>query len=76
MRKLTFVSFKEVGLTAAGAITVTHVHFTDFTDSLRVLNFGRAKWLEDAILHYSVQVGHTQEYLQYSLVVIKDHRNT
>ena len=28
MRKLTFASFKEVGLTGAGAIAVTHVHFT------------------------------------------------
>ena len=29
MRKLTFASFKEVGLTGAGAIAVTHVHFTE-----------------------------------------------
>ena len=44
--------------------------------ALRVLNFGRAKWLEDTIRQYSVQVRHTQEYLQYSLVLIKENRNT
>ena len=44
--------------------------------ALHVLNFCRAKWLEDAILQYSAQVRHTQEYLQYSLVLIKENRNT
>ena len=39
--------------------------------ALHVLNFFRAKWLEDAILQYSAQVRHTQEYLQYSLVLKK-----
>ena len=34
--------------------------------ALYVLNFCQAKWLEDAILQYSAQVRHTQEYLQYS----------
>ena len=34
--------------------------------ALHVLNFCRAKWLQDAILQYSAQVRHTQEYLQYS----------
>jgi len=34
--------------------------------ALHVLNFCRAKWLEDAILQYSAQVRHTQEYLQFS----------
>ena len=57
MTKLTFASFKEVGLTGAGAIAVTHVHFTESLCliALHVLNFGRAKWLEDAILQYSAQ---------------------
>ena len=44
--------------------------------ALHVLNFCRANWLEDAILQYSAQVRHTQEYLQYSLVLIKENRNT
>ena len=38
--------------------------------AVHVLNFGRAKWLEDMILQYSAQVRHTQEYLLYSLVLI------
>ena len=75
--KLTFASFEEVGLTGAGAIPVTHVHFSkESVLALHVLNFCRAKWLEDAILQYSAQVRHTQEYLQYSLVLIKENRNT
>ena len=53
MGKLTFASFKEVGLTGAGATTVMHVH-----------------------LQYSAQVRHTQEYLQYSLVLKKENRNS
>ena len=78
MTKLTYASFKEVGLTGAGAIAVTHVHFTESLCllALHVLNFGQAKWLEDAILQYSAQVRHTQEYLQYSFVLIKENRNT
>ena len=43
--------------------------------ALHVLNFGRAKWLEDTILPYSAYVRHNQEYLQYSLVLIKENRN-
>ena len=78
MGKLTFASFKEVGLTGAGAIAVTDVHsgYGVFVLALLVLNFCRAKWLEDAILQYSAQVRQTQEYLQYSLVLIKENRNT
>ena len=77
MGKLTFASFEEVGLTGAGAIAVTHVHFSkESVLALHVLNFCRAKWLEDAILQYSAQVRHTQEYFQYSLVLIKENRNT
>ena len=76
--KLTFASFKEVGLTGAGAIAVTRCVFHQgvFVLALHVLNFCRAKWLEDAILQYSAQVRHTQEYLQYSLVPKKENLNT
>ena len=37
--------------------------------ALYILNFGGAKWLEDAIFQYSAQARHTQEYLQHSLVL-------
>ena len=37
--------------------------------ALYILNFGGAKWLEDANFQYSAQARHTQEYLQYSLVL-------
>ena len=39
--------------------------------ALPVLNFCREKWLEDAVLQYSAQVRQTQEYIQYSLVLIE-----
>ena len=64
------MSFQEVGLTAAG--TMHHCYACTFHGvfvlALRVLNFGGAKWLEDAILHYSAEIGHTKEYRIYSYI--------